>query len=223
MNQTERNAPRLGGNKGLGVSCTPAGLSLAGVPLLTVTPTGLARRPTSELSELMKRAYDHDVDLETLSSGLDVVAKALNSGDLGRAMIAAMHLKLPELTWANAVRLARSEEALNKFNIDELRDWLGRWTTGGAARPGSSARASRRPAHPPGGPRPRQESRRITSPAAVAAAIPMRSAALTPMQVAEGAAVGEEAAGGGPVDPFADILALGTLGRGASAGGQKSL
>ena len=215
MNQTERNEPRFEENKGLGVICTPTGLSLAGVSLLRATPIGFAPRPISELSELMKRAYDHDVDLAALSSGLDVVAKALNGGDLGRAMIAAMHLKLAELSWANAVRLARSEDALNKFDIDELRNWLGRWTTGGAAKPSKPTRANPRTVQMPGGSQPRQERRRTISPAAVAAAIPMRSATLAPMQVAEGAAVGEEIAGGGPWDPFADLAAIGTLGVGA--------
>ena len=214
LNQNDRTAPRYEKNEGLGVSCTPAGLSLAGVPLLTATPIGFAPRPTSELGELMKRAYDHDVDLAALSSGLDVVAKALNGGDLGRAMIAAMHLKLPELSWANAVRVARSDESLVKFNIDELRDWLGRWTTGGAPKPSRPTRVGPRTVQIPGGSQPRQGRRQMISPAVIAAAIPMRSATLAPMQVAEGAAVGEEIAGGGPWDPFADIAALGTLGVG---------
>jgi hypothetical protein len=65
---------------GLGLSCTFAGVSLAGVPLLRRTRT-------------------------------------------------------PELSPEAALRLAKADEDLTKYNFnpDELRDWHGRWTGDGAA------------------------------------------------------------------------------------------
>jgi len=86
LNHTDQSAVPVGEGGGLGLNCSPEGLSLAGVPLLRITPVGLAPRSASDLAELMRSAYGRDVDLVKLSSGLDVIAKALNSGDLGRAM-----------------------------------------------------------------------------------------------------------------------------------------
>ena len=67
--------------------------------------------------------------------GLDVVVRALNGGDTVRAMIAAAQLKLPALDWDGAVRIARAEEALQKYSSNQPRDWHGRWTTDGAGGP----------------------------------------------------------------------------------------
>jgi hypothetical protein len=42
---------------GLGLSCTPAGVSLAGVPLLRRTEAGFVPRPGSEVTSLLRAAY----------------------------------------------------------------------------------------------------------------------------------------------------------------------
>ena len=215
MNQTDRGDVPANEVDGLGLNCSVQGLSLAGVPLLHMTPLGFAPRPNVELTELMKCAYGRHVDLTSFSSSLEVIAKALNCGDLGRAMIAATQMRLPKLSWMNAARMANSDEMLTKFNVEELRDWLGRWTTGGATKPGGSIRAKPARDHRASGPGLRLPNGQGIAPAIAAAAVSARVAALAPMQVAEAAAVGEEVAGGGPVDPFADIAALGTLGVGA--------
>jgi hypothetical protein len=195
--------------------CSLEGLSLAGVPLLRTTPIGLAPRSRRELAELMSRAYAHDVDLSSLSSGLDVIAKALNGGDIGRAMIAALHLRLPALSWTNAARIARAETALAKDYQTELRDWLGRWTTGGGASRVSSVKPKPAGGHVSGGSAPR----RTVSPGPSQAVRPNRATAPTfvpsPMTIAGRLAVGEEVVGGGPEDPVADVAALATLGIGA--------
>ena len=41
---------------GLGLSCTPTGVSLAGVPLLLPTRAGFVPRPLSEIALLLKAA-----------------------------------------------------------------------------------------------------------------------------------------------------------------------
>jgi hypothetical protein len=118
---------------GLGLSCTPAGVSLAGVPLLRRAQAQFVPRPASEVALLLKTAYDKD--LPGLQSRLGAIAQALNSGDFALAMIAAVHTRTPELRQEAALRLANADEALTKYdyNPDEPRDWHGRWTRDGSA------------------------------------------------------------------------------------------
>jgi hypothetical protein len=52
---------------GLGLSCTPGGVSLAGVPLLRKTQAGFVPRPDSEIACLLKAAYGE----KPLRSGQD--------------------------------------------------------------------------------------------------------------------------------------------------------
>jgi hypothetical protein len=117
----------------LGLSCGDAGVSLAGVPLLRATANGFEPRPANEIGVLMKGAFGRDVDPADCLPRLGVIAEALNRGDLGRAMVAALHLRLPELDWEGAARIARADQALTKYDPDELRDERGRWTTDGAS------------------------------------------------------------------------------------------
>jgi hypothetical protein len=100
-----------------------------------MTPLGFEPRPADEVSVLAKSAYGEDVDPPSLLRGLEVVAQALNRRDLGRAMVAAVRLRLPELDWDGAIRMTRAEHVLAKYDPNEPRDWRGRWTTGGAAGP----------------------------------------------------------------------------------------
>jgi hypothetical protein len=124
---------------GLGLSCTPAGVSLAGVPLLRKTQAGFALRPAAEIASLLKAAYGDDPT--GLQSRLGVIAQALNSGDIAKAMIAAVHTRTPELNPEAALRLAKADRALGKYNYDpdEPRDWHGRWTRDGSTAPPSIA------------------------------------------------------------------------------------
>ncbi|QUD87781.1 hypothetical protein [Phenylobacterium montanum] len=123
------------GSGALGLSFGPDGLSLAGVPLLRTTVSGLAPRPAGELDVLIKGAYGRELDVAGLSAGLRVVAEALNCGHEPRAMIAALQLRLTELDWRGAVRIATVEDALAKYSPEQPRDWRGRWTDGGDAGP----------------------------------------------------------------------------------------
>jgi hypothetical protein len=118
---------------GLGLGCTPAGMSLAGVPLLRSAQAKFVPRPASEVALLLKAAYGKD--LPGLQSRLGAIAQALNNGDFALAMIAAVHTRTPELSQEAALRLANADEALTKYNYnpDEPRDWHGRWTREGSA------------------------------------------------------------------------------------------
>ena len=113
---------------GLGLSCGPAGLALAGVPLLRSTQAGFVPRPTSEIASLLKAAYGEDPT--ALLPRLGVIAQALNRGDFGYAAIAAVQTRTPELSQEATARLANAERELIKYDPSEPRDWHGRWTTG---------------------------------------------------------------------------------------------
>ena len=114
----------------LGLVCAPAGVSLAGAPLLEKTVRGLVPRPSDEIGKLATAAYGPGFDAHRLRAGLGVVSDALNRGDIGRALVAAMHMRLPTLTRADAERVARAEGAIAKYSPDQPRDWRGRWTDG---------------------------------------------------------------------------------------------
>lgn len=113
----------------LGLACTSAGVSLAGVPLLRRTQAGFIPRPVSEIASLLKAAYgDHPIALQ---SRLDSIAQALNHGDFTLAAITAVQTQTPELSAEAALRLVNADEELRKYsyNPEEPRDWRGRWIT----------------------------------------------------------------------------------------------
>lgn len=115
---------------GLGLSCTAAGLALAGVPLLQKSATAFAVRPAADIEALIRAAYGDDVVLAAVLPGIEAVARALSRGELARAMVLAVMTRLPELGWGAAARLAAAEDRLRKQAQPEDRDWHGRWTDG---------------------------------------------------------------------------------------------
>jgi hypothetical protein len=133
----------------LGLTCDHRGLDLAGIPLLSRAGGRFRPRPRHHLTRLLTKAYRTSIDTGSVTKGLQAVADALNDGEIARAMIAAVQLKLPPLDWHGAVRILRTENALAKydFNPDEPRlpagqPGGGEWTTGG----GSSSEAAESPA-----------------------------------------------------------------------------
>ena len=146
MSHIDRRFQLAASPASLGLRCTSDGVTLAGTPLLRTTVAGLAPRSTGDLSALFKAAYGRDLDAEALSRGLTVVAKALNDGDLGRAMVASVRLRLSDVDSAAAQQLAATDETLAKgYNPQEPRDWRGRWTTGGGAGPAASQPSTAKP------------------------------------------------------------------------------
>ncbi|MDG3441728.1 hypothetical protein [Nitrospirillum amazonense] len=131
MDGWQRRYRLSNGPGGLGVSCTAEGLALAGVPLLAKGPGGFQARPAAEVAVLLKRAYAGAEPGTAVLPGLTKIADALNRGDLTQAMIRAVHLRLPELDWDAAVRLARANDNLAKYRPGQPRDEDGRWTVGG--------------------------------------------------------------------------------------------
>jgi hypothetical protein len=115
-----------------GLSCDENGVHLGGAPLLRRTDTGFEPRANSEIEALIAKAYGGAEDGKRLLSGLRVVADCLNNGELTRAMIAAVFLRLPDLDQEGAEGIAKVDALLQKYDPNEPRDRRGRWTTGGA-------------------------------------------------------------------------------------------
>ena len=134
---------RLAAGPGVqGLRCDADGLSLAGVPLLRKSAAGFAVRESEEVGALMLAAYGEVFDPDRLARGLRATSSALNRGEVDLAMIAAVHLRLPDLDAEAASRIAAVDDFFAKYDPDEPRDWRGRWTTGGA---GSPRPATQRP------------------------------------------------------------------------------
>ncbi len=92
-------------------------------------------RPPSEIARLLDAGYGTRFGVDSLVSWLNVIAKALNDGDMTLAQIATLQLGLPALADGAAVsRMAAADRLLKAgFDPNEPRDWHGRWTTGGSA------------------------------------------------------------------------------------------
>jgi hypothetical protein len=103
--------------RGSGLSCDETGLRLAGVPLLREAVGGFAARAPAEIAALLACAYGDGPDAPRLSAGgLETVARALNQGDLAKAMTAAVFLRLPELDPNGAARIVHAEALLAKWD-----------------------------------------------------------------------------------------------------------
>ena len=101
-----------------GVSCGAQGPSLGPIKLLIKTATGFEPRPVAELNALLGRVFARSIDCAGLMGGLWAAARALDEGELIRAMIATQHMRLPYLSEDEA-RRAASAEALSKASPDD--------------------------------------------------------------------------------------------------------
>lgn len=117
---------------GRGLRCDASGLFFAGEALLERDAENQFRpRRPDAIRKVLSATYGVDADWASRIRSVDVVAKALNRGDMARAMVAAVLMRLPEPN--DAIRFADAGGGLAKagFNQDEPRDERGRWTSGG--------------------------------------------------------------------------------------------
>jgi hypothetical protein len=88
------------GNDAHGVCCDARGLSAHGIPLLQRgTPDkreAWQRRPIDEVNGALSLRYSLPIDFAAKMAGLEVVAGALNRGEIALAQIAALRLQLPD-------------------------------------------------------------------------------------------------------------------------------
>ncbi|HKW54967.1 MAG TPA: hypothetical protein VJO12_14840 [Stellaceae bacterium] len=127
---------RLTARGGVGLACDEHGIALGPVPLVEALAANSRRvfrpRPADEIARTLALAYGDlaPSDLTRCLSSLDVAAKALDAGDLAKASVAAVLLKLPDLSVDGFARLA-ADPSLKKYIPSQPRDDHGRWTSDG--------------------------------------------------------------------------------------------
>jgi hypothetical protein len=117
---------------GRGLRCDAEGLFLGRDALLQRDSEGnFEARPADELRKILGDAYGDDANREIHARSVKLVAAALNKGDLARAMMTAVLMRLPEP--GSPVSIADVDGVLAKadFDPDEPRDEQERWTTDG--------------------------------------------------------------------------------------------
>ncbi|MFI4976380.1 MAG: AHH domain-containing protein [Caulobacterales bacterium] len=139
---------RLTARGGAGLACDEKGLALGGVDLARVRQdaNGVAHcevRSRGEVGQILRAAYGPQTDevVLRLHRGLRRAAAWIEAGDLGRAGIEAVVLKLPDLApeaMAKLAEIADLERLANTAWQTELRipagqTGAGQWTTGGGA------------------------------------------------------------------------------------------
>src|SRR5690242_9180726 len=116
-----RLAPR--GRRGL--ACDEKGVALGPIVLVDALSSNgksvYTVRPAAEIARTLALAYGPLAadELARRLSGLDVAARALEAGDLAKAGIATVLLKLPPLT-ANAFAKLAREPTLRKYSPPRL-------------------------------------------------------------------------------------------------------
>lgn len=118
--------------RGAGLACDEDGVALGPVTLVErVSLDGkrrYRRRPAEEIARALTLAYGPlpPDDLARRVLGLDVAARALEAGDLARASIATVQMKLPALSAYALVKLGNDQRFM-KYSEDQPRDARGRW------------------------------------------------------------------------------------------------
>ncbi|HTW34510.1 MAG TPA: hypothetical protein VMD53_07825 [Rhizomicrobium sp.] len=116
--------------KGRGLRCDGDGLFLGRDAFLRKNDDGnFEARSDVELRKTFSRTYGGEA-WESRIRSVKLVANALNKGDMARAMMTAVLMRLPEP--GTPVRIADTNRALAKagYDPDEPRDERGRWTNG---------------------------------------------------------------------------------------------
>jgi hypothetical protein len=107
------------GPQNLGVARTDNGLLLGYTSLIERHDGRFVVRARGEIERLLKCAYDGELPLDRLMSGLVRVASALNANDQCLARIAAVHLQIPDLASAGVRDALAAEDSLIKDARDE--------------------------------------------------------------------------------------------------------
>ena len=117
---------RLTARGGVGLACDEQGIALGPVVLVEALAAGHRRvfrpRPAEEIARTLALAYDDlaPADVARCLASLDVAAKALEARDLAKASVAAVLLKLPELSVDGFAKLA-ADPSLKKYSPTEPR------------------------------------------------------------------------------------------------------
>ncbi len=94
-----------------GVECDEQGLRLGGLPLLSRDGRGVwAPRDECDLDHDLSRVYGLRVDARPKMAGFGVIAKSLQDGNLVKAQVAALLLRLPDPPSRTDAALGKSAE-----------------------------------------------------------------------------------------------------------------
>jgi len=117
---------------GRGLRCDGSGLFLGCNALLQRDPAGnFEARPIGALLKILGRTIGDETNWESHVRSVTLVADALNKGEMARAMMIAVLMRLPDPE--DPIDDSDFEHILAKagFNPDEPRDERGRWTAVG--------------------------------------------------------------------------------------------
>jgi hypothetical protein len=103
-----------GGENNLGLAFASDGLVLGRTPLIERRDGRFTVREQGEIALLLGKAYQADIPINQLMSGLIAVASALNSNDQCLTRIAAVHLRVPDLADQTARNSLEATDALIK-------------------------------------------------------------------------------------------------------------
>lgn len=116
----------------LGLCCDEDGLFLGNTPLLERRTSGFAPRPQGDLESIFSHGFGFAASLDHVMGGLTAVASALNAGDLCRARIAAVHLRIPDLPDEFARLDMQLEDLARKIDRVAKTAAAGDWNPAGA-------------------------------------------------------------------------------------------
>jgi hypothetical protein len=93
---------RLTAHGGSAVACSKEGLFVGDVPLLIKSgecgePPDWLPRPLYELNNELTERFGVSTEFASKMTGLLAVAKALNQGDIARAQVTTLHMRIPEI------------------------------------------------------------------------------------------------------------------------------
>jgi len=136
------------GSLPLGLSCDDEGLLLAGNCRLIQACLNrdghlfYRARPASEFNALLTAAYGEPVDATPLYSAVEHIANLMTERNWSRARLAALHLRLPELTDTSAAARVLKVDALLKVTASFDPDKHPRWPMGSQDGHGGEFRSS---------------------------------------------------------------------------------
>ncbi len=112
-----------GGGDNLGLACLDEGLVLGRTPLIERRHDRFVVRDRHDIERLLSLAYRAEFAADRLIPGLQTVASALNAHDRCLACIAAVHLRLPDLTDKSARDEMEAADVLIKYARSQGADW----------------------------------------------------------------------------------------------------
>jgi hypothetical protein len=130
--------------------CGPDGLYLGSAALIELRDATYFLRHEDDIAALLAAAYDPTPAFGILIPRLRAITDHLQRGELAQAMVAAVLLRLDDLSGAAIARVAQVDALLkHNFNPDEPRDSHGRWTDGTESDPPETGTSSSAQQHPP--------------------------------------------------------------------------